>query len=267
MIFEIFPVHAAVILICIEVIIAYAVNILSSTLYLHRYLAHRSIWYMDPRIIHVFRFTVWICTGMMQRVWVGLHRIHHAYTDEQGDPHSPWIYGIWYIGFFQAVRYHFASIELKDQIKIVTKDILPEKWDKLYDRHHLLGIITLFVICCSTCFYSPWGPLWGFLPGIITWLLHVLVVPIAGGAVNGLGHWQKDDPLDRSKNVVERDYLVGGELLHRNHHKHPWSARFEHILGQLDLGWRLLQFLGRHGFVKGLVHHDGQGHKVVDFAD
>ena len=63
-----------------------------STIYLHRCLSHRALTMRRP-VQQVFRFLVWITTGMRPRQWVAVHRKHHAFTDVEGDPHSPKLLG------------------------------------------------------------------------------------------------------------------------------------------------------------------------------
>src|SRR4026208_309474 len=64
----------------------------STTIYLHRTLSHRALAMRQP-LAFGFRVVIWISTGIRPRQWVAVHRKHHAYTDEPGDPHSPKLLG------------------------------------------------------------------------------------------------------------------------------------------------------------------------------
>src|SRR5918993_1740959 len=64
----------------------------ATTVYLHRTLSHRALA-LHPAVDQVFRFLVWVTTGIRPRQWVAVHRKHHAFTDVEGDPHSPVIHG------------------------------------------------------------------------------------------------------------------------------------------------------------------------------
>src|SRR5512141_694518 len=68
------------------------VAFVASTVFLHRGLAHKAISFKRP-VTEVFRFIVWITTGIRPRQWVAVHRKHHAFTDVEGDPHSPVLLG------------------------------------------------------------------------------------------------------------------------------------------------------------------------------
>ncbi|MFM2263417.1 MAG: hypothetical protein RI959_2093, partial [Pseudomonadota bacterium] len=68
-------------------------TIVSVTLYLHRCQAHRALE-LHPIVSHVFRFWLWMTTGMITKDWAAIHRKHHAKCEQEGDPHSPQVFGI-----------------------------------------------------------------------------------------------------------------------------------------------------------------------------
>src|SRR6476659_6178234 len=65
-----------------------------TTIYLHRHATHRAL-VLHPAVAWMFRFSLWITTGLSTREWVAVHRKHHAFTDQEGDPHSPALMGFW----------------------------------------------------------------------------------------------------------------------------------------------------------------------------
>ena len=69
------------------------ITILCVTLYLHRSQTHRAVTF-SPAVNQFMRFWLWLTTGMVTKQWVSTHRKHHRFTEQQGDPHSPHIYGI-----------------------------------------------------------------------------------------------------------------------------------------------------------------------------
>ena len=64
------------------------VAVFGTTIYLHRTATHRALT-LHPAVAWLFRFSLWLTTGLSTREWVAVHRKHHAFTDEEGDPHSP----------------------------------------------------------------------------------------------------------------------------------------------------------------------------------
>src|SRR5262245_5288042 len=69
------------------------VTIVSVTVYLHRYSAHRALE-LHPALEHFFRAWLWLTTGMNTKAWTAIHRKHHAYCETVDDPHSPVVLGL-----------------------------------------------------------------------------------------------------------------------------------------------------------------------------
>ena len=69
------------------------VTMMAVTLYLHRDAAHRGVD-LHPVLRHFFRFWIWATSGMITAEWVAVHRKHHAFSDVDGDPHSPVMMGL-----------------------------------------------------------------------------------------------------------------------------------------------------------------------------
>ena len=74
--------------IVLYVLVVTHITIITVTVYLHRYSAHRSLD-LHPALQHFFRFWSWLTTGMITREWTAIHRKHHAATETEDDPHSP----------------------------------------------------------------------------------------------------------------------------------------------------------------------------------
>ena len=78
------------------------VALFCTTIYLHRALSHRAIT-LRPWVRAVFRVLIWLMTGIRPREWVAVHRKHHAFTDVEGDPHSPVLLGFWRVQLTNAI--------------------------------------------------------------------------------------------------------------------------------------------------------------------
>jgi stearoyl-CoA desaturase (delta-9 desaturase) len=70
------------------------------------------------------RFWLWLTTGMVTKQWVAIHRKHHQRSDQEGDPHSPHVFGIWTVFFKGALLYNNASKDVKmiEQFGVGTPD-------------------------------------------------------------------------------------------------------------------------------------------------
>ena len=76
----------------------YVLNILGVWMTLHRYYSHKS-FELNTAFKWLFS-TIAFLTGRGSILgWVYLHRLHHAYTDQEKDPHSPHNLGYKLFGF------------------------------------------------------------------------------------------------------------------------------------------------------------------------
>ena len=213
------------------------ITIICVTLFLHRGQAHKALIF-HPVLSHFMRFWLWLTTGMVTKQWVAVHRKHHRFSDESGDPHSPHVYGIKQVFFKGAVLYHEAS---KDKVMVDTYGVgTPADWieHNLYSAHSRLGIGILFLFNIIV---------FGWI-GAIIWGIQMLWIPFwAAGVVNGIGHWwgyRNGETKDRSRNIVPWGIVIGGEELHNNHHLDPASARLSRRWWEFDIGWMYIRLLG-----------------------
>jgi stearoyl-CoA desaturase (delta-9 desaturase) len=206
------------------------ITIICVTVFLHRGQAHRGIEF-NPVVQHFMRFWLWLTTGMVTKQWVAIHRKHHAFSDKQGDPHSPHVYGIWRVFFKGAGLYHSASkdTDMINKFGVGTPDDWIER--NIYTPHSRLGILLMLVI--DLLFFGPWG--------LIVWGVQMLWVPFhAAGVINGLGHWYgyKNGPTkDKSRNLIPWGVWIGGEELHSNHHEQPANVKLSRRWFEFDIGW------------------------------
>ena len=215
------------------------VTIVAITVYLHRHSAHRALD-LHPALKHVFRFWLWISTGMSTREWTAVHRRHHARTETPDDPHSPVIEGLSEI-VFKGVKYYRQGIT-EETLRIYGKGT-PDDWleRNVYETREFTGIGTLAVIDLL---------LFG-VSGILVWAVQMLWTPFwAAGVINGIGHawgYRNFETADHAKNIVPWAIFIGGEELHNNHHTYPNSPKLSVKWWEVDIGWmwiRLFEALG-----------------------
>ena len=211
-------------------------TIAAVTLYLHRSQAHRSVEF-HPVIAHIMRFWLWLSTGMVTRQWVAIHRKHHRYTEQDGDPHSPHVHGIRTVLFRGWQLYHTAS---KDSAMVSQYGVgCPDDWleKNVYSEHSRLGIVLMLLI--NLVLVGWWG--------LAIWIVQMIWIPLhAAGIINGLGHWwgyRNGATRDRSTNLVPWGIWIGGEELHANHHLNPASPRLSLKWWEFDIGWMYIRLL------------------------
>ncbi len=223
----------------IYVVIALAlthVTIASVTIFLHRHQAHHALD-LNPVVSQLFRFWLWLTTGIVTREWVAIHRKHHACCETADDPHSPRFKGIMTVLFG---GYGLYRCEARNQ-ETISKfgQGTPDDWLErhLYARRSGLGIALMALIDVG---------LFG-LPGLAIFVVQILWIPFwATGVINGLGHYlgyRNFETPDASKNIVPWGVLVGGEELHNNHHAYMASARMSNKWWEVDIGWTYIRLL------------------------
>jgi len=225
------------------VLVAMAVSqvaILVTTLWLHRTLAHRAME-VRPGLTTVFRVVTWITTGIRPRQWVAVHRRHHAYTDVEGDPHSPVLLGTLRVQITNLWLYRKATRDPRTMARYA-RDLPPDRWDlRLFDHAFLglgLGIAALVALL-------------GWRYGLVAAGVHTVTYLALNSAVNALGHAVGSRPFDNTaRNLQWLALVTAGEGLHNNHHAMPTSARLAMGPRQIDPGWWAIVVFRRFGWVE-----------------
>lgn len=223
-----------------------------TTVYLHRSITHQAFTLAKPTEMFC-RIVCWLMTNVYPREWGAIHRKHHAFTDVEGDPHSPIIEGFWKIQLFNP--YYYGKEAERIDMNHWARGIPEYKW---LDNHRLLGLLTSLVsltavmsLVAHAIGLSPW---WGLLFGFITVVLHTFFYNILGATVNGSCHyWGYKNYKDaEAYNIRSVALITFGEGLHNNHHKHQRSPKLStnHRHFELDLGWLIILFLDRVGQIK-----------------
>ena len=209
------------------------ITIVCVTLFLHRGQAHKAIEF-NPVLSHFMRFWLWLTTGMVTKQWVAIHRKHHRFSDVEGDPHTPHVFGIYNVLFKGASLYHTASkdTEMVKQYGVGTPDDWMEQ--NVYSKHSRLGI-TLLLLVNLLCF-SYWG--------LLIWAIQMIWIPFwAAGVINGIGHWigyRNGETKDHSRNISPWGIIIGGEELHNNHHLEPANPKLSRKWFEFDMGYMWL---------------------------
>ena len=210
-------------------------TIASVTIFLHRSQAHRALT-ISPLISHLFRFWLWLTTGMITKEWTAIHRKHHAKCETVDDPHSPQIRGIREVLWKGAELYHREARNLETLERYGHGT--PDDWlEKHVFMHNNIGISIMAVTNILL-----FGPI-----GLTIWAIQMMWIPFfAAGVINGIGHWwgyRNYEAADASTNIVPVGILIGGEELHNNHHTYPSSAKLSSKWWEFDIGWMYIKLL------------------------
>ena len=215
--------------------------------FLHRYASHQ-MYTARKGWEKTFYFLTWFVQGssfLVPRAYAVMHRMHHAYSDTEKDPHSP--------HFFKDI-YHMMKHTAKIFSGFVTGKNIPDAeftreylpvWDKL-DKFGHNNITRALFIVGYICFYIFFAPsAWWFL----LLPVHFLMGPIQGAIVNWFGHklgYRNYNIEDHSKNTTPWGILLMGELFQNNHHKAKDNANFARKWFEFYLTFLIMRLL--HSF-------------------
>ena len=217
------------------VVVGHLTN-LCVTLYLHRSATHEGVKF-HPIVEHAMRLWLWLTTGMNTRQWVACHRKHHAFSDREGDPHSPVQEGLLEI-VFGGVFFYREAVRDEAMLEKYGRGC-PEDWmeRKVYSRYPFSGIMLMFAFNLF---------LFGVAWGLVVWSAMAVWIPIFGNVINGVGHaigYRNFDTKDHSHNIIPLGLWIVGEELHNNHHADPRSAKFKAKWFEFDIGWVYIRLL------------------------
>jgi stearoyl-CoA desaturase (delta-9 desaturase) len=186
--------------------------------------------------------------------WVADHRRHHAFSDREGDPHSPWLFGSSPValarGFWHAHMGWIFERDLTNQRRFAP-DLLADKDIRLV--HRLFGVCTLATLAAPSLIaglvtWSWWSALTAFF-----WagLVRVAVLHHVTWSINSICHMVGRRPFaarDRSANFWPLAVLSMGESWHNLHHADPTCARHGVGRGQIDVSARLIWMFEQAGW-------------------
>jgi stearoyl-CoA desaturase (delta-9 desaturase) len=202
------------------------------TVGLHRLFTHRSFKAKAP-----VRATLGVLGSMAIEgpiiSWVADHRKHHAFSDQEGDPHSPHVdHGVGWKGALRGLLHaHVGWLFIHTQRGLKTRyapdliaDPIVKRINDTFVLWVTLGLLTPFAI----------GWIWGgtLTAGLtaLLWggLVRVLLLHHVTYSINSLCHFfgrQRFTTDDESRNLRWLSIPTLGEAWHNNHHAFPTSAR------------------------------------------
>lgn len=215
-----------------------------TTVYLHRTLAHRALT-LAPGLERTLRVGTWLLTGIRPRQWAAVHRKHHAFTDEEADPHSPARLGWLRVQLTNVVLYRRVARD-PEQVAKYARDLPQTKLDRYLLDHAVIGLGILTAVLVL---------LLGWTGGLIAAGFHFVLYLGLSGAVNAVAHTFGRRPYENSAtNLQWLAWLTAGEGLHNNHHAAPTSARFSLGRREADPGWWFIRALRRLGWAQ--IRHE-----------
>ncbi len=223
----------------------YVISGLGITVGYHRYFTHGSFKGKRPlRVLLAVAGSLAMQGSVID--WVADHRRHHAFSDKEGDPHSPWLFGSGPVALVRGF-WHSHMGWLFDRNQTNKRRFTP---DLLADRD-ILAVDKLFVLLSALTLLVPTA-----LGGLLTWswwgaltaffwagLVRVALLHHVTWSINSICHMIGAAPFavrDHSRNVWPLAVLSFGESWHNLHHADPTCARHGVQHGQVDISARVI---------------------------
>jgi stearoyl-CoA desaturase (delta-9 desaturase) len=208
----------------------YVITALGITLGYHRLFTHRSFQTSTP-----VRAVLAVIGSMAVEgsviTWVADHRKHHAFTDQEGDPHSPHLSGPGLVGAVKGLWHAhcgwlFESVGTAERERFAP-DLMKDRTIRVVDKLFGLWIFLTFAIPAGLG-YLIGGTLWSALMGLL-WggLVRVFLLHHVTWSINSVCHFfgkRRFAIEDESRNVFWLAPFSMGEAWHHNHHAFPTSA-------------------------------------------
>lgn len=219
----------------------------------HRQLTHGSFSTYQP--VRLLLATLGGLSGEGSAVtWVANHRKHHAFSDQEGDPHSPhdggfWSHMLWFMpnfgGKYQVELHRRYAPDLASDRGILWlhRMFLPS--------HLLLGLLLLTVGWVGWDWYTGMSfVVWGMFVRLVG-VLHVTWF------VNSASHiwgYRNYETTDDSRNLWWVGLLAYGEGWHNNHHAFQRMARHGHKWWEIDMTYWAILVMEKLGLAWDVVH-------------
>jgi stearoyl-CoA desaturase (Delta-9 desaturase) len=209
----------------------------------HRYAAHGHF-----TMSRFWERTFYICCFISQgssyisaTAYGLMHRLHHAHTDTDKDPHSPhftdnpfallWMtrnsYNDIYIGKMKPEAKYYRDLPRWDG------------FDRLFHNWKIRVVWALIYVAIYSVLATEW------------WMFLFLPVTLAMGALQGLAvNWwahkfgyEAYKCGNTSRNILPVDLLFVGEAYHNNHHRFPGRANNAVRWYEFDITYRIIQVM------------------------
>ncbi len=225
-------------------------SLFSQTFFQHRYAAHKAFsmskgW---ERFFFVFAYITQGSSYLSPWAYGIMHRIHHAYTDTENDPHSP-SYDKNMFAMMWRTKEAYTNI-LYQRVPVeekFTKNVPEWRSFDLWANNWPARLLWVGIYIMIYVAFAP--SYWWFL--LIPF--HCVMGPLHGVIINWFAHKYGNvnfETDNTSKNLFKVDVLMMGEGYHNNHHVHPSRTNFAAKKGEFDFTYPIIKLLAKAKIIK-----------------
>jgi sn-1 stearoyl-lipid 9-desaturase len=233
-------------------LVFYLYHGLGVTLGYHRLLTHRSL--QVPRWLMYFIVSGgYLCLMGSPIVWVGVHRLHHQKSDQEGDPHSP------LHGFKHALygwMFEMKGVQTDEEMQTQAQDLMQDPFFRMLGTEHepyqaQLCLAISVAVALFIALTLGWIPA---LANVVTTAIVFWSTQLVNAACHseGMGY-RSHDTRESSRNLWWVGILALGEGWHNNHHAMPKSARHGLAWFEVDVTWYAICILEKLGLATKVV--------------
>ena len=237
--------------------VMYIVTGLGITVGYHRLLTHRAFQTSKP-VEYAFAIAGSMAVEGPPIAWVADHRLHHAHTDEEGDPHSPHVgEGTGLKGLWHAHSGWLMKTQGNAEFRKYAPELCEDKGMRWISRNFLqiaaLGLLIPFVAGFVLHGFSLTAALWTLL-----WagFVRIFFIHHVTWSINSICHFfgkRRFDVEDKSTNVAWLSLVTFGESWHHNHHAFPRSASHGLKRRELDVSAAFITGMEKLGLAWNVV--------------
>jgi stearoyl-CoA desaturase (Delta-9 desaturase) len=240
----------------------YALTTIGIGLTVHRMLVHRSFKCNAAVKFFLCAIGQMACQGSLLK-WVGNHRRHHLYTDDVGDPHSPYVDGKGHAFRSKLKSWLYANNgwlfdDTMTDNNVYAKDMLADPMVMMFTRTRWFWYFLSMVGIPAAWGYAFGGAhgMWGtvLFAGFLRAYLVVMATATVNSVCHRIGYRRFEDTKDESTNQLLMTLITFGEGLHNNHHRFPRDAYISHAWYEFDLNGLIILALEKLGLVYDVVH-------------
>lgn len=220
-----------------------------TTIYLHRAVTHQGLK-LHPLVAFLMHLELWLATGIVPREWAAVHRKHHQFSDQEGDPHSPYIEGLWKVLFLNVLMYK-REIRNPETIRRYTPNWKNDLIDRIPYSAHIGPILGAALMAVAFGVFVGAGFWVGSAIGVVAYFLHGGLYIFLNAMINSVCHKIGYRNFDnKATNLQWVAWITAGEGLHNNHHEFPSSATMKAMKWEIDPAWPVIRLLEKLGLAE-----------------